>query len=357
MEKNVQSQKKGNQSIVIVIVVLIIAGVIIYALTQNQEKATKTTKSEQLENQIELTEENLTTTWDRIVDGKEYYITFERGGRITYGCMTEGTMHHEFMADGKYSISEKNITFNYTLDEKEYNETYSAQVSKEKLMLLQIKDGATALVGTYINENYDFGSEVVSSETTNAQSDEQNSTSSNQSTSESTNNTDSKSTQTSEANTNTDSNDWKNVYTKYIDTNGNIDDSSYKLLFIDNDDIPELFICTDGQSKVCTCYNGSVTEISLPMYWGETYYEEKSGKFMQKGYRGDESAILYSLKDGRFSSLHNGTYDETNYYIDGQAVAQNEYNNEVNSWLDLYRSSSVSGSAVGYIEIMNLLCK
>ena len=113
----------------------------------------------ELENQVELTEENLLTSWEMFVAERNYYIILYPYNKMTYGCMITGTLYHIFMIDGKYSISGNKITFYYHFQGKDYTETYNIALSKEFLLLSPIENGATTLLGMYSNENYDATTE------------------------------------------------------------------------------------------------------------------------------------------------------------------------------------------------------
>ena len=117
------------------------------------------TEQTKLENQVELTEENLLTTWEMFVAERNYYIVLYPYNKMTYGCMITGTLYHIFMIDGKYSISGNKITFYYHFQGKDYTETYNIALSKEFLILSPIENGATTLLGMYANENYDATTE------------------------------------------------------------------------------------------------------------------------------------------------------------------------------------------------------
>ena len=101
----------------------------------------------ELENQVELTEENLLTSWEMFVAERNYYIVLYPYNKMTYGCMITGTLYHIFMIDGKYSISGNKITFYYHFQGKDYTETYNIALSKEFLLLSPIENGATTLLG------------------------------------------------------------------------------------------------------------------------------------------------------------------------------------------------------------------
>ncbi len=107
----------------------------------------------EFENLLELTDENLLTTWEFFLGERNYYITLSKYNKMTYGCMITDTLYHLFMIDGKYSISGDEITFSYYYQGQDYIEKYKITLTDEYLFLTSIGNGATTLMGTYTDAN------------------------------------------------------------------------------------------------------------------------------------------------------------------------------------------------------------
>lgn len=109
---------------------------------------------------------------------------------------------------------------------------------------------------------------------------------------------------------------WKKLYIDYIQKNGKIKDSFnhyidiYKLVDINGDEIPELYInygTTAGGDALCSYHNGKLIEQRMYNY-GLSYMEGQnlfcdSGGHMDRYY--DK---IYSIKDDKFVLLYEGEY-------------------------------------------------
>lgn len=150
------------------------------------------------------------------------------------------------------------------------------------------------------------------------------------------------------------SNEWKEAYINYVNEHGNIYDSFghtmeiYKLVNINNDSIPELYInfgSTAGGDVICTYYDGKVVE--QPMWSNGCSYMEGQNIFRDAGGHMDVyHDKIYSIENGQFVLLHEGNYGATdnahiqfdsdgnpiyNYYWDGTEVSsETEYMNLLN---------------------------
>ena len=138
-------------------------------------------------------------------------------------------------------------------------------------------------------------------------------------------------------------NGWKSTYINYITNLGNVHDLwgypkyIYKLVNINNDSIPELYInfgSTASGDVICTYYEGKIIE--QPLYNYGLSYIEGQNIFRDAGGHMDEYYDqIYSLINGQFIMLHNGTYGAAdnsqlifdsdgnpiyNYYWDGTEV-------------------------------------
>lgn len=145
------------------------------------------------------------------------------------------------------------------------------------------------------------------------------------------------------------SNEWKEAYINYVNEHGNIYDSFghtieiYKLVNINNDSIPELYInfgSTAGGDVICTYYEGKVVE--QPMWnYGFSYIEGQNIFRDAGGHMDVYYDKIYSIENGQFVMLHEGNYGATdnshvqfdsdgnpiyNYYWDGTEVSsETEY--------------------------------
>ncbi len=148
--------------------------------------------------------------------------------------------------------------------------------------------------------------------------------------------------------------DWKSSYIDYIVKHGNIYDRwgdpkyTYKLVNINNDGIPELYInfgSTAEGDVICTNYNGVVIEQPLWNY-GLSYIESQNLIRNAGGHMDDYYDELFTIHNGQFLLLHTGKYGAPdnsqltfdsdgnpiyNYYWDGiKITSETEYNTILN---------------------------
>lgn len=148
---------------------------------------------------------------------------------------------------------------------------------------------------------------------------------------------------------------WKNAYIQFINEQEPLYDifngeraEIYKLVDINGDDIPELYICnvfTFAGDMICTYANDSVQSEWMSVY-GFSYLEGKN-IFMDSGGRMDAyHDIVYSMVNGKITELHRGEYGaEDNsqvqidangepvyeYFWDGAEVTKDEYNAQISN--------------------------
>ena len=104
---------------------------------------------------------------------------------------------------------------------------------------------------------------------------------------------------------------WKKLYINYIKQNEKENDSSeYALVYIDEDDVPELIMDTnimaDG-GEVCTVRGDKVQ--SLPVWCYGISYIESENLFLESGGRmGEYFDTVYTIENGEYKRVGEGTY-------------------------------------------------
>lgn len=129
-------------------------------------------------------------------------------------------------------------------------------------------------------------------------------------------------------------------------------EDEFTLLFIDDDDIPELLIFQDGTrgTKVFSCCEGQVAELGEYGYglFGNMLFRERSGvvidQFLGEGPSGGEHFYFYEIKSGTSNALchlySGGTFSEENgeympfYEIDGVPVPKDAFDAKWNELSD-----------------------
>jgi len=176
--------------------------------------------------------------------------------------------------------------------------------------------------------------------------------------------------------------DWKTAYLDYVEKRetqyGKESaygfDFYYALVYVDNDDIPELYAMgayeADGD-LICSYKNGRIIEQGLARTRGGKYVE-RSGVFVnQNGKQGHYYSIVYQLDETGFSPILNASYTERyvplendplegvppegdeyeiikEYFIDDKSVTKDEYDAAINAYVDLSQTVKFYENSVSY---------
>ncbi len=160
--------------------------------------------------------------------------------------------------------------------------------------------------------------------------------------------------------------DWKTAYLDFIESRESEYDFDYRyaLVYVDNDDIPELYamgVCEADGDLICSYKNGRVIEQHLGRMLGGKYVERCGIIINQNGHMGQYYDNVYKLDQNGFSQILNASYTEryvtlenddleiiNEYFIDGKAVSKDEYNAAVNSAVDLSQTREFYENSVSY---------
>ena len=173
----------------------------------------------------------------------------------------------------------------------------------------------------------------------------------------------------------TDTLDWKTAYLDFIESRerkyGKESEYGfnfrYALVYIDNDDIPELYAMgayeADGD-LICAYRDGRVIEHYLRRNAGGQYVERSGIVINQNGHMGRYYDNVYKLDQTGFSQILNASYTKryeplendgvetiTEYFIDDKAVTKDEYDAAINDVVDLSQAVKFYDSSVPYDEI------
>ncbi len=164
-------------------------------------------------------------------------------------------------------------------------------------------------------------------------------------------------------------NDWKIAYINHLSVLDLSSTEGFSLIYVDNNDIPELFImggCEADGEKICSYNNGQITEHIFSRLYG-TSYAEKSGIISHtNGNMGYYYSDIYELKNGVFTKLHESTmyedsYDDNlgdfiyKYTVDGVECDEATHTQKINSWANGMVFKSTSENLINYQEMMNIL--
>lgn len=161
---------------------------------------------------------------------------------------------------------------------------------------------------------------------------------------------------------------WKQAYTDYILSNEDRYSANYQLLYINDDEIPELLIgygsIADG-ADLCT-FDGEAVQ-TVHMYIDGCSYIERENLFCDSGGRMDGYYDrVYCIDDGMIVELHHGEYgaednahvqfDENNmpiyqYFWDDEQVSETEYEQNLLSVFDESKAVFPYGQIYNMSEI------
>jgi len=160
--------------------------------------------------------------------------------------------------------------------------------------------------------------------------------------------------------------DWKTAYLDFIERRESEYDFDYRyaLVYVDNDDIPELYamgVCQADGDLICSYKNGRIIEQRLVRMLGGKYVERSGIIINQNGSTGQYYDNVYKLDQNGFSQILNASYTEryvtlenddleiiNEYFIDGKTVSKDEYNAAVNSAVGLSQTREFYENSVSY---------
>lgn len=162
-------------------------------------------------------------------------------------------------------------------------------------------------------------------------------------------------------------NEWQRAYVDYIEINKD-EYSLYALVFIDDDDVPELYMSGLNEATgdgVYSLKHGAIVEQKLGLIGGGSYIY-KGGTFAnQNGNMGVYYTDVYKLTaDGfkktfsaykceKIETSENG--DSTlsyEYFVEGKRVDAKNYEDAVSASFNYEKSTSLIKNAVSYEEIL-----
>ncbi len=170
----------------------------------------------------------------------------------------------------------------------------------------------------------------------------------------------------SETTEKTELSDWKKAYLDFLESE-KANYASFALIYIDNDNIPELYLSGIGEAtgdRICSYKNGRVVEQGLWRLGGGKYIE-RSGEFANlNGHMGHSYSHVFKLTEKGFEQtfsadsierveiLENGEYELSyEYSIGDESVGETEYHAAVDASFDISQALDMDENKVEYDEI------
>jgi hypothetical protein len=168
--------------------------------------------------------------------------------------------------------------------------------------------------------------------------------------------------------------DWKKLYIDYINDNPPSEPelSSYSLIYVNDDDIPELWISYglgfEGD-VLCTVSGGKLDVVSFSSD-GLSYIERRNLFVIRGGRMDDYYDHVYSIQNGKFERLHIGNYgaeDNANvqydtagdpvyqYYWNEKEVSEKEYERALSSVFDDSKAVSPDENSYPASDIVSII--
>ena len=145
---------------------------------------------------------------------------------------------------------------------------------------------------------------------------------------------------------------WKDAYIEYINNDKNADKlHGYNLIYVDNDNIPEILEVGNCAASGCIILNYSNGKVNATQFWrlGFTYIEKENLMLNSDGNMDCYYDKVYSIIDGKTTLIAEGInciadydnlqYDAEGFRIfqftwEGEIVEENKYKEELNNVFD-----------------------
>lgn len=159
---------------------------------------------------------------------------------------------------------------------------------------------------------------------------------------------------------------WQIAYAEYIESIEWASFNKYALIYVDEDDIPELVIYTGTYATACivlTFHNGEVDALQT---WSlQCNYIEKENLYCDVGgHMGEFYDRVYTIENGKWVHVAGGEYiakdlliEEYDYVWEGEAVSEDEYYESLNAVYDIDKNRNVAyeNQFEGLDEILSCL--
>ena len=160
--------------------------------------------------------------------------------------------------------------------------------------------------------------------------------------------------------------EWKTAYLNFLEQEKD-SHNSYALVYIDGDDIPELYLSGIAEAtgdSICSYKNGAIVEQQLNRIGGGWYIEKSGNVINQNGNMGHIYTHVYKLnEDGfiltfealsaeRVEVLENDEYKlHYEYSIGDKTVNESEYKSAVNAAFNFENAIRLNENEVNYDAI------
>ena len=334
------SPKKMNKSslLILIIVGVIVLSVVGYGIwqTMGKEPDSSSFAISTVSGTVELNEENLEGRWVCTGETITQELTFSKEQKLSYQKFEVGNETPVISTtDDTYKIEGNTLILSISVLTGDISETCQAVLTEDIMTLTGTGESPSRFAGTYRRAEPEESSSTAESNLSEPES-----------------------SALPESSSTPQNDQWKPVYISYIESLHSDEWQNFKLINLDGDSIPELYIEGDtaaSGSFICTFFNGKIVTENLRS--GTTKYNEGGNRlYVRSGNMGLYFDTIYSIQNGAFMQLHNGQFElrdpygssyeenDANYrYIwDGKEVVKAEYDQKLNQEIGSGKSANES---------------
>lgn len=140
---------------------------------------------------------------------------------------------------------------------------------------------------------------------------------------------------------------WRQAYSDYVKKTAKEGYNSFNLIYVDNDDVPELFLGSGIEAtgeRLCTYHNGKIVEQTLYRTYSTSYIENSGLIQNYYGSQGCYGIEIYKLENGKFTMLHTAYIEEgysedygefySGCYLDKKEILREDLDRKIAEYFD-----------------------
>ena len=140
---------------------------------------------------------------------------------------------------------------------------------------------------------------------------------------------------------------WRQAYSDYVKKAAKEGYNSFNLIYVDNDDVPELFLGSGIEAtgeRLCTYHNGKIFEQTLYRTYSTSYIENSGLIQNYYGSQGCYGIEIYKLENGKFTMLHTAYIEEgysedygefySGCYLDKKEILREDLDRKIAEYFD-----------------------
>lgn len=155
--------------------------------------------------------------------------------------------------------------------------------------------------------------------------------------------------------------DWQDAYAEYIESIEYAPYNKYALIYVDEDDIPELVINTNTHATACIVLTFHGGEVDALQTWNlQCNYIEKQNLYWDAGgHMGGFYDQVYTIENGKWVHAASGEYiakelliEEYDFAWEGKPVSEDEYFENLHAVYDMEKNLNVGAEQYERLDEM-----